>query len=181
MIDKKSFSKCYSHFVQWLKKLLSFSASTFVASFLGIIFVAIILSSLNWLSPELYKWVTYWANQKQIPTVLACKFKKISTPNFVQINKYTWYDVEIFLSHAEEVGSALVYSTNEFMSVQKNEEDVKLTSTKDDPYVVLWKLKFSKTIPNIRVQVKNEYLSFKENTKYPYSACPIKVEFFIDD
>lgn len=97
------------------------------------------------------------------------------------MNQYTWYDMELSLSNSEEVASALIYSTNEFMSVQKNGGQIRLATTNDTPYIVLWRFNFKEKLPAIRVQIKNKFLNFKENVEYPYYNCPIKVEFFIDE
>ncbi|HHT9981000.1 TPA: hypothetical protein ACT9IC_001479 [Legionella pneumophila] len=151
----------------------------FISTFFGIIFVAIILNGIHYTCPQFYKWLTYWANQKQIPNLAACQFKKLQRPNFKQMGSYNWYEMEIYLENNSAITSALLYSIHDDIAVQQNKGKIELASTKNEPYVVLWKMD-PKTTPSVRLQVKS-HLNFKENIKYSYYECPIKMEVFIDE
>lgn len=151
----------------------------FFSTFCGIIFVALILNGMHRICPQVYKWLTYWANQKQVPTLVACQFKKLQRPNFKQMEPYNWYEMEIYLENNRAITSALLYSIHDDITVQQNKGKIELSTTKNEPYVVLWKME-PKANPSVRLQVKS-YLTFKENIKYSYYECPIKMEVFIDE
>lgn len=163
-----------------IKNIIKFIGTTFVGSFLGIIFVAFIFKIIYCLNPSWYESLTLWANQKEIPSLDSCKFKKLKSPNYSQLNAYSWYEMKIYLSNDKSVVSTLIYPINDAVTIQKNTGQIKLATTKDEPYLVLWKIKPQGT-PSIRLQVKNDFLKFKDNKKYPYYKCPIKAEVFIDE
>ncbi|HRD69201.1 MAG TPA: hypothetical protein PK657_03570 [Legionella sp.] len=179
----KEASKCETNLfsvsciLNLLKKMYSFISTTFFASLLGIVFVASILSALHWASPGLYKWLTYWANQKEVPTLSSCRFKKIP---FEELKQFTWYTVDIELDKKVRA-SAIIYPTREYLTVQKNEGKITPALTKDEPYLVLWKKNFGYKPISIRLQVDDEYELFEENKLYSYYDCPLKVEFLIDE
>ena len=137
------------------------------------------MASINWISPSTYKQLTYWANQKNIPTINSCKFKKLQNPPFQEIKSYNWYDVEVSLNNNLGTTSVLLYSTDDDISLQKNKSKILLSTTLDDPYLVFWKLKPRSNI-YLRLQVM-EHITFKEGKKYSYYDCPLKMEVFVDE
>ncbi|MCC5016048.1 hypothetical protein [Legionella sp. 31fI33] len=149
----------------------------FFVSILGYIAIAIFLNQLSNYDPGQYRSLTYWANQKGVPSLRSCKFKKIP---FEAYKQFTWYTVEIELDR-KGVGSAIIFPTREYLSIQEDKGPINLATAKDNPYLVLWKKNFGSKPLLVRIQSYNEYESFKEGVQYSYYDCPIKVEFIIDE
>ncbi len=171
---QKKYNQVSSSYV--IKPFIFVLKTGFVA-FLGFLSIVVILNTLNNCCPDVYRWLTYWANQKEVPTLKSCKFKKLPMNDFKQ---FTWYNVEIELDKKGRA-SAVIFPTREYLSIQTVDGPVIPAMTKDEPYLVLWKKKFGDKPLLVRIQANNEYESFEEGVQYSYYDCPIKVEFLVDE
>ena len=166
---KKILQKKYNHVLSLsFVRVLVFLLKTAYVAFLGFLSIVLILNGLNKCCPDMYRWLTYWANQKEVPSLKSCKFKKIPMNDFKQ---FTWYQVEIELDK-KGVASAIIYPTREYLSIQKDEGQIVPILAKDKPYLVLWKKNFEAKPLLVRIQERRAKISnqFFEKLRYKISV-----------
>jgi len=171
---------CVYKITSCFNEVVKFTFKTITAAFVGYIFIALFLNFMNACSPNNYKRLTYWANQKKTPSLTNCTFTKLLKPEFPAYKYYDWYDVEVILSQGDFLGTIIIYPDDENIALV-NKVEFPTLKKNPKPYKVFWKQKFDNKLPKFKILIDNRYYDFIVNKTYDYYQCPIKVEFFIDE
>lgn len=110
---------------------------------LGIFIIAGFFYILSIYFPTLYKNLTFWANQPQLP-LIKCKFKPLFMPDLKEskrLKELKPYLIEVhFNEPPSREGNVIFYYNNNHLTLGANEKDLRKTNGKINYFVTPFKL-----------------------------------------
>jgi hypothetical protein len=139
--------KKQKHVWLWLRELANSSAYKFITSLLhpiyGICTIAGFFYILSITYPSVYKNLTFWANQPQLP-LIKCKFTKLPMPDLKEskrLKDLKPYSIEVeFIDTPSREGNVVFYYNNNHLVLGATEADLRKTNGKINYFVTPYKL-----------------------------------------